>query len=231
MKPVLFNTEMVRAILEGRKTQTRSLIKPQPIHFNGRRYIFDDATCPKKWEDCYDFVATAPYQPGDTLYVRETWNRGYIDASDAYLDNRHWFEEHLEHDGGILDESCFYIYRADFDRADEYDLGTEDDHGNIKPVPWHPSIYMPKEAARIFLRVTDVRVERLHKITEHDAMNEGCQRGPSALAPYVSDFIYLWDSTIRRGDLSIYGWDANPFVWVYSFKRISKEEAMEDGLQ
>ena len=124
-KPILFNTDMVRAILNGRKTVTRRVVKPQPLWFNGRHYCFADETCPKKWEDCDDIVATYQYQPSDILYVRETW----------YQDTGR------------------YMYRADYSDIEKFYQ-----NGKEVLVHWHPSIHMPKEAARIFLRVTGVRL-------------------------------------------------------------------------
>ena len=129
MKPILFNTDMVRAILAGRKTVTRRVVKPQPekkpIHIPGEKY----------WLGCFagDDVCRSinpPYHPGDTLYVRETW---------APVEG-----------GG-------YIYRAGF--------------GTDAPL-WKPSIHMPRETARIFLRVTDVRVERLQEIDDDGVIAE-----------------------------------------------------------
>ena len=118
-----------------------------------------------------------------------------------------------------------FMYRAD-DKA-------------IMVERWHPSIHMPREAARIFLRVTGVRVERLQEITESGAKAEGAvksypytdpETGETAFmldekGTYLSGFSQLWDSTIKPKDLAAYGWDANPWVWVIEFERISMEEA------
>ena len=194
MKPILFNTEMVRAILGGRKTQTRRLVKPQPIGFTGRNFIFADDECPKKWEQCDDFISTALYHTGDILWVRETWSK----ISD-------WSE--VDPAVGIPDG---FIYRADWPDGED---GPK----------WHPSIHMPREAARIFLRVTDVRVERLWEIMDvppgpdNPIVKEGVK--------YGCDFIAVWENTIKPADRDRYGWDANPWVWVICFKRIPKEAA------
>ncbi len=133
--PILFNTEMVRAILDGRKTVTRRVMKPQPLFYTGRKYIFADDVCPKKWKGCDNIIETYQYQVGDILYVRETYKRN--------IDGYHGIDF-----GG-------YIYKADCTVwwKDLYN-------------PWHPSIHMPKEATRIWLKVTDVRAERLQDITE-----------------------------------------------------------------
>ena len=109
-----------------------------------------------------------------------------------------------------------YWYKAD--GKDETDIGLK--------IKWRPSIHMPKEIARLFLRVTDVRVERLQEITEEGAQREGCERGPSLLAPYLSDFMYVWEKTIKPADLDRCGWAANPWVWVIKFER---REMPEEG--
>lgn len=178
---ILFNTEMVRAILDGRKTVTRRLVKPQTT---------DRITCGQK-------KVAAPYQPGDILYVRETWS----------------------------ELSSGYEYKADGENIDHL--------GNV--IKWHPSIHMPKEAARIFLKVKDVRVERLQDITEEQAEKEGFQAGSYEFKgavwgqedteewTAVEEFRELWNSTIKKSDLDRYGWNANPWVWVIEFERIKTE--------
>ncbi len=208
MKPMFFNTEMVKAILDGRKTVTRRVVKQSIVDKfvlaeDGRLLGSFDA-CHPEWGG-YPTVDDAPYHPGDILYVRETWMR--------------------ETEQGI--PTGGYIYRAS-------DNPAPDGNG---PLRWRPSIHMPKEAARLFLRVTDVRVERLQDITEAGAFAEGVKDPYNYQNPewydqrnlttsYSRDaFAGLWDSTIKKADLSLYGWDANPWVWVIEFERISKEEA------
>lgn len=222
MKPILFNTEMVKENLEGRKTATRRVVKPQPpasaqfimgICSHGD-YAFDDSIDNPGQDDRRVYMA--PYNPGDVLYVRETW--GY--------DKDNW------------------IYKADF---------SDSDIQKIRSITrWRPSIHMPKKAARIFLWVTDVRVERLqesffcHGATVRNLAAEGIDIGDQCrecIETYGSpccidaesecgilddvrdDFAKLWDSTIKPTDLSRYGWSANPWVWVIEYKRITKEEA------
>lgn len=192
MKPIIFNTEMVRAILEDRKTVTRRAMKPQP-ELVGRFWVFGDA----RWSDTIRTVTPfpghtmynrAPYRHGDILWVRETWRK----------------------------RNGQYEYRAD-DECPE---------GWRNMVPWHPSIHMPREAARLFLRVTDVRAERLQDISldppgpENQVIKEGCL--------YLCDFVAVWERTLNSADRPVYAWDANPWVWVISFERISKEEAGQD---
>ena len=204
MKPILFNTEMVHAILEGRKTVTRRVVKPNyrddEIGFNiitnsntgayVRIEYFDE------WENETRYMHD-PYRPGDILYVRETWDRRPLS----------------------LDGPDMFYYKADGDLRPD---GWRD--------KWRPSIHMPREAARLFLRVTDVRVERLWDITEEQAVKEGFYRGwsltekSSIAATAKQAFMWFWDKFIKIAQRVLYGWAANPWVWVIEFERISKEE-------
>ena len=195
IKPILFNTEMVRAILDGRKTCTRRIVKPQPTAHYG-------AQCIKP-----------PYQPGDILYVRETWER--FECWNCEGDERGNCPK--EPKKSVLDKTCgCYMYRA-----------TDEISGDAK---WHPSIHMPKEAARIWLKVTDVRIERLQDITPQGAWKEGarcsCLHPVPDCAGNKTAFIEIWNSTIKKSDLDSYGWDANPYVWVISFERCEKPEGV-----
>lgn len=204
-RPILMNTDMVRAILEGRKTVTRRVIKPQP---EGQPIPMTANSC---YPDCFGIEETPkvirpPYQPCDILWVREAWTRL------------------PETPGGHFRPHGVYYYKAG------EDLRPEKYRGN----GWHPSIHMPRAAARIFLRVTDVRVERLQSINSQGAYDEGavkkphfiCYGGELCLAlhgRYRDDFAAVWDNTIRPADRAAYGWEANPWVWVISFERISEE--------
>lgn len=186
--PILFNTEMVRAILEGRKTVTRRVVTPQPPA--GVTQLYHGAA-PGRWRSPGKDVwveIRAPYQPGDILWVREIWSPVYV-------------------------RPRRYIYKADVDRGVGEGVGL--------PLRWHHPNKMPWEAARIFLRVTGVRVERLQEISYADVIAEGV---PYGHAEYTK-FRAVWNSTIKPKDLPVYGWDANPWVWVIEFERISKEEA------
>lgn len=202
IKPILFNTEMVQAILDGRKSCTRRLVKflsGENPRWTG--YIKDGLMLYNgKNEPC---IRKAPYQPGDILYVRETWKK----APNGYY------------------------YYEDWQRNDIADI-----------TKWKPSIHMPKEAARIWLKVMNVRVERLQEITEEQACMEGTDPWDEACYenngwhPTFSDpdsggdpnmidgFHKLWNSTIKKSDLDRYGWDANPWVWVIEFERCKKPE-------
>lgn len=221
IKPILFNTEMVRAILDGRKTVTRRLIKPQPPY---------DVQCPLGY--CTDgykseigkfafgshkdggkmIFCKPPYQPGDILYVRESWEHFECCCCEG--------DEHgncyQEPQQSALNKICgCYMYRA-----------TDEIYGDAR---WRPSIHMPKEAARIWLNVTDVRVERLQEITSEHI----CREGVEVEYPHVLNgeekryaFSTLWNSTVKKSDLDRYGWKANPWVWVIKFERCEKPKGV-----
>ena len=195
-KPMLFNIDMVRAILAGKKTVTRRVVKPQPAG-DGSAPI-ELITRPGFWNSFGDdFVYRQPYEPGDILYVREAW---------SITDN-------------LWNGMDMILYGADYN-GNQY--------SNIR---WRPSIHMPKEAARIFLRVKDVRVERLQNISLQDCMKEGIskerieERDAIRLkAAAKSIYEKIWNSTIKPADRAVYGWDANPWVWVIEFERCEKPE-------
>lgn len=241
-KPILFNTEMVRAILEGRKTVTRRVIKHDIDAILSSPYHQEHPETPDKI--LIEKLCLPPYKKEDILYVRETWNYGYIETSDIPEKIDMWFEQTNPNDncGEYIKTLCGYFYKADED-APGRDIG----------MIWRPSIHMPKEAARIFLRVTDVRVERLQEITEEQAEKEGMPdslsypinpiycpicHGNGIVGGYnpeslgfedkecpdcntsVKRFRNLWNSTIKKNDIDRYGWDANPWVWVIEFERV-----------
>lgn len=219
-KPILFNTEMVKAILDGKKTQTRRLVQPQPptnakIKFgNGMEVAVDEGAT---FFDERRLSYAPKYLPyriftgrADYLWVRETWCT-HEDMADVFEDN-------------LI--SGFYY------RADNTDMDWVNDKEIVK---WRPSIHMPKAAARIFLKVTDVRVERLQEITHDDCVAEGVGETEfySEAEHYAIGgcplqggsiercaFIGLWNSTVKPADLTLYGWEANPWVWVYEFERV-----------
>lgn len=197
IKPILFNTEMVRAILNGWKTCTRRLVSSRqflgmlpdkcknaaPDDFlKGKRMTFKPY-CDMTDAELIMTAYKAPYEPGNILYVRETWKK----APNGYF------------------------YYEDWQRNDIADV-----------TKWKPSIYMPKDAARIWLKVTDVRVERLQDMTDDDAEAEGCFDYTST----ALGFFDVWDSTIKKSDLDRYGWNANPWVWVIKFERCEKPEGV-----
>lgn len=227
IKPILFNTEMVRAIMDGRKTCTRRMVKPQPDEKHTYQLGFVTDSTEKKEVGCFGFgineyggsiqYVKSQYQPGDILYVRETWER--FECRNCEGDERGNCSK--EPKKSVLDKTCgCYMYRA-----------TDEISGDAK---WHPSIHMPKEAARIWLKVTNVRVERLQDITEDGAKAEGAidNRGfihspeneYDRIYTAREHFIEIWDRTIKKSDLDIYGWDANPWVWVIEFERCELQE-------
>lgn len=233
IKPILFNkqisTEMVRAILDERKTCTHRVIKPQPDEKHTYPLGFVTDSTEKKEVGCFGFgigeyggsiqYAKPPYQPGDILYVRETWCG--LPVNEA----------------GHMRGHTIYYYKAD---------------GELRPkgwrCTWHPSIHMPKEAARIWLKVTDVRVERLQEMKPVDVIKEGaypdcwdclntygesgsqCCYGTeeqcSQCDGVMMEWEKLWTSTIKKSDLDRYGWDANPWVWIIEFERCEKPEGV-----
>ena len=221
-RPILFNDEMVRAILAGRKSQTRRVVKKLPA------CIYDGRPCRHSWpgkridsicSDCWkEWLKVCPFGTvGDRLWVREAWKpvlvrypvplpglRGEVPSDYGVPDTEEW-------EGAIPKKPllcCGVMYRA-----------TGDDDA-----PWRPSIHMPRWASRITLEITDVRVERLRDITDEDAEKEGfCP------AFYEKDYVRgyrtgdgitwfsdLWDSlNAKRG----YSWYSNPWVWVIQFNR------------
>lgn len=209
VKPILFNTEMVKAILEGKKTCTRRVIKPQPTYntrsgFSWKGYAYGTDLTQTKAGAAYIFIINAPYHLGDVLYVRETvWQKigYYLDVDGETKPS--WYNE--------------FRYVASDEKPE-----TGWNYGWAK----RPSIHMPKEAARIWLKVTDVSVERLQEITETQAQAEGCNSG-LLTGPCTAggQFENLWNSTIKKSDTAYYGWDANPWVWVIEFERCDKPES------
>lgn len=213
IKPILFNTEMVRAILEGKKTCTRRLVKHDVESILNSPYH-------KKHPEVEDRqiiskLCQPPYQPGDILYVRETF--AWSPCWDCGLDTE---------PGGCSNETD-KIYKEKEYGCYMYRASCEDNEYPSADT-WHPSIHMPKEAARIWLKVTDVRVERLQEITSQGAWKEGarcsCLYPVPDCAGNKTAFIEIWNSTIKKPDLDRYGWNANPWVWVIEFERCEKPQ-------
>lgn len=218
--PILFNTDMVRAILDGNKTVTRRICKDADDYCVPDMSFFDTAKrtyaihsyADKEHMDSLSLAErTCPICPGDILYVRETWHKYTKRVGNG--------------------ERCrlqeFYGYKASI--ANSEDASEK----------WHPSIHMPKEAARIWLKVTNVRVERLQDITIAEMIKEGCSNlwidaaRPMKLidmAGNKNEFTSLWNSTIRKSDLDRYGWTGNPWVWVIEFERCDDIEIGGSGM-
>jgi hypothetical protein len=192
-RPILFNGDMVRAILDGRKTQTRRVIKPQPkiisTHDGSMNILQITGKAP--WFNG-DPNHTCPYGViGDRLWVRETWG---LEPD---------MDEQLKDDGltpGQIEYEGYHIgYKAD-------------GSGAYCVEKWRPSIFMPRWASRIMLDITDVRVERLQEISEDDAQAEGVGYWGCDTIEVFED---LWNSiNQKRG----YPWSSNPWVWVIEFK-------------
>lgn len=188
--PILFNTEMIKAILDGRKTVTRRLVRKNDIEkllnspFHEQHPEVTDIQIINK-------LCTPPYQTGDIMYVRETWK---------YSHGCYW------HKAGFTPQSIEYV-------------------------KWKPSIHMPKEAARIWLKVTGVKVAKLQDMNGRDVLKEGLNSLVHPEAFYfdmnqLEMFEQLWNSTIKKTELEQFGWDANPYVWVIEFERCEKPEGV-----
>ena len=235
IKPILFNTEMVRAILDGRKSCTRRICKdaneytvPDMDFYNAdrRTYAVHNFADKEQMEQLSTAERTCPICPGDILYVRETWE--HFDCCCCDVDEHgNCYQEPQQN---VLNKSygC-YMYRA-----------TDEIYGDAS---WHPSIHMPKEAARIWLKVTDVRVERLQSITDGEAIREGAEgekchhtnagafgctdcMNTGWIESPQAEFMQIWDSTIKKSDIDSYGWDTNPWVWVIEFERCEKPKGV-----
>lgn len=247
-RPVIFNSEMVRAILDGRKTQTRRVMKVQPkpsetrpgdFWFSSKKlesmvHVSDFTPGNSPIADCHLFFQEhcCPFgQVGDRLWVRETWGviSHAFDESDRIID---WVPDRPataihEMPFGNGYYSGHAIYAAD----GEFAWGDEDGQGERSY--WKPSIHMPRKASRILLEITAVRVERMNDISEEDAKAEGVKPAGDMLPDYPDTFL------TPKGDFatakvafqrlwqSIYGeesWAVNPWVWVIEFKQVSARE-------
>ena len=213
MKPILFSTPMVQAILEGTKTQTRRILKPQPLVHNEvikmpipvdeyskilKQYV------KKGYTEIYTkgvlqgmIAPKCPFgEVGDTIWVRETWQH----TSEFGINNQ--------------DENAGYIYKASENGKDWEE--------NTEGWKWKPSIFMPKDACRLFLKITNIRVERLQDISEEDSISEGCHYGKGdGTIDYAvgnSHFPTLWANI--NGEES---WNSNPYVWVIEFEKIKNK--------
>ena len=220
MKPMLFNTDMVNAILEGRKTVTRRVVY-EPYYIDHADVCMKSGLAMRRGSASTTGMPypDRPYAPGDILWVRETWQ--FIPCIDCCLDLNGLCQESpvTYEDSDSIGDGCF-IYRADYPEPQR--------------ISWRPSIHMPRDAARIFLRVTDVRVERLQDITPEQIDAEGCKEWAYStttgelLPSGPSWFRIAWNSTVKPSALYQYGWEANPWVWVIQFERINKEDVVHD---
>ena len=193
-RPILFTTPMVKAIIAGNKRMTRRTMKPQPVL---------DGEGMWQWKDCQ-------WKDGGLGFPQS----GIEDHAPIKVGDVLWVRE------AWAEMPYGYVYRADYDQenGDEPEGWDPDDR-------WLPSIHMPKGAARLFLRVTDVRVERLHRISsdldelEHEGMNILFGAFQASM-----NFAELWDRTVKPADIGTFGWDANPWIWAYTFERCEKPQ-------
>lgn len=236
IKPILFNTEMVRAILDGRKTCTRRVVKYKYSNTEiklrtdkyGTRLVeiqkdkegetYGRNEDGSTWHKLLAMIEKEPpYKKGDILYVRETWNICNMD---------------------IEKPTITFIYKADKNEAEsaltvkvsdeiyeKYEASMAENNSD-----WRPSIHMPKEAARIWLRVKDVRTERINEMSIQDMINEGINTdgiittaGPITYR-VINRFEELWDSTVKEEQ---YKFASNPYVWVIEFERCEKPQEGE----
>lgn len=223
-RPILFSGAMVRALLAGTKAQTRRVSGLEVLNADPERfdylgvvsgpgephYAFHD-----KQSGAQTLVRCRSGQPGDRLWVRETFIQGF--PVDPLTDSLQQWDA----DGNELPKKTWY-------RADNSDIGWTDDDGWQVNVPWKPSIHMPRAASRITLEITRVRVERLQAISEADALAEGIPSidtpgawtlpipaNPNLPAIYLGAFCKLWESINGPGS-----WGSNPWVWVVEFRRM-----------
>ncbi|HFD6847640.1 TPA: hypothetical protein ACF3LB_001389 [Enterobacter hormaechei] len=218
---MIFNSDMVRAILDGRKTQTRRIIKDCTV---GRDPISKFIQIGKKFIGCYPedvpelIRECCPYGvPGDRIWVRETFQGPLFDFEQM---------EAYQEDSSKFKKPEFCVYKADGKPAPEFFDADDNLHCG-----WRPSIHMPRWASRITLEITGVRVEQLKSISEEEARSEGVARlregfwkhyQPGWTQHQLSargSFATLWDSIYGFGD-----WDRNPWVWVVEFKRIEGDD-------
>lgn len=230
MKPMMFNADMVQAVREGSKTVTRRVVKFSEKNLYG-------AACVRGlWYETYDLkhppvrliewyvkeYLHPPYHPGEIVYVPEAWRllemRPYI-----------WYKDYARvefRDGEVV---LFQFHsRKRTEKWRKYLDKPKD--------KWQSPYHFPREAARLFLRIKDMRVERLQDITEAQANAEGARstfgfvtdpENEYTPLPHTAreDFQRIWDSTVRPKDRDRFGWSANPWVWVIEFERVSKKEA------
>lgn len=208
-RPIIFSAESVRAILAGRKTQTRRVVKPQPEDFapGQVRVVVNGEAHTGPADYLLNTVLpefAAPWRPGDRLWVKETWSGT---QTTEVFPNR----------GRPI---TFVVHRATYDPKKRRE----------SPISkrWQNPVSMPRWASRLTLEVVSVRVERLHDITETDATAEGAEpdfwrsnhsHGMNSGSDHIGPFSRQWDAlNAKRG----YPWDANPWVWVVEFKKVEE---------
>jgi hypothetical protein len=225
-RPIIFTAESVRAILDGRKTQTRRVIKPQPIREepwlvlrSKKFFLVDGKACSEFKTNSASFFTEiykgfkCPYGVvGDRLWVRETyWDKGYWKTDENF--KRHWVR-------WLPEETIDFYYDADGEPTEI--RGSYSPFGACIHLRKHPAIHMMKKYARLWLEITGIRVERVQDIGEEDAKAEGVApmtwiNHPKCKPCYTVVFSALWDSlNAKRG----YGWESNPWVWCLNFRKV-----------
>lgn len=226
--PVLFNTDMVRAILReiSPKTTTRRAIKgyiPNDAMFGYTAFTQKGyISCRGTFADGYgEKIFKLPCQKGDILYVRETWS--FLPCVECMEEGPACSIESVVYDDGHIESEGCFVYKASHPRPER--------------VSWTPSIHMPKQAARIWLKVMDVRAERLQDITGSEILAEGVvnkQNNPKMGKRWENmqklEFERLWNSTIKKSSIGIYDWDSNPWVWVIVFERCESPEGVKKNV-
>ena len=204
---IIFSTDMVKAILEGRKTQTRRIIKPRILEL--LEYAAEIGEITDYINDGIDegdlnyVLSFCPYQIGQTLWVRETHTFGV--CSDTTVDVHYKADEEV-----IIKQISEEIAEKIWEWVEMKEV-IGDGGSN-----WQPSIFMPRWASRINLKITNIRVERVQDISDEDVLHEGFRMDNTSIFKfgYKGAFQLLWDSiNAKRG----YGWDINPYVWVLEF--------------
>jgi hypothetical protein len=205
-RPILFSSEMVRALLDGRKTQTRRVANVTSENCPPGMITPLAGFVPRSPES---HVSYCPYGAvGDRLWVRETWTiKNWTDRECAQMG----FANAPQHPSEVyLGVPTRAVHHASWQPEFDAPYG---------PERWRPSIHMPRWASRITLEITGVRVERVQAITEDDAIAEGCfdeREHDGSLPSHI--YRQLWDSlNAKRG----YSWESNPWVWVLSFRRVT----------
>jgi hypothetical protein len=234
-KGMIFSTESVRAILDGRKTMTRRVVKPQPpekgtevnrvvvgettqvkvfeINKGGKKQVYDPEKYKATWLHYLEEMEICDRCTG---LAKSPLNVGDI----AYVKET-WARVSIP--DGTTARKLIYIYRAD-----------KPQHPYL--VKWRSPLFMPKEAARIWLKVVSVRAERLQAISNQDLLAEGVRSGVFATCivsleknagDMLREYIDTWQKLNAKKDGGIYAWERNPYVWVYEFERVEKPENTE----
>jgi len=223
-RPIIFSAKSVRAILDGRKTQTRRVIKPQPpviwdickpiVHKDG--HIISWCFMNSKDPDYHGYPKKPKYKVGDLLWVRETFRYGRFALGCG------GYAYGVEYKTGGIKFTK---------KARKYAKQRQNKDKNKQHARWRSPIFMPKWAARIWLEITNIRVERVQDISEEEVQKEGWPRDQEMMPLINTDykakrwFQALWDSlNAERG----FGWYKNPRVWVIEFKRIQNDPAKTD---